>query len=151
MQNSTEKAVIWTQPEKNRYRYEQPRHQAHADKVSHDRYIAVDVIIRAPEGERALIELSDTFIAACETVFGAQPYGWRFDGDSDGAGSSPNDACWQEFMSILIRCDVVLTHYAASAPISIVVQNEISNPLGTAESGIFVEGPAKGENAEVHS
>lgn len=147
-QNSTEKGVIWTQPGDDRYRFEQPRYQPAVNNSCLDRYLTVDVLIRAPGSERALIELSDAFLAACDVVLGAQPHGWRIDRNSSGGGSSPNDGAWQELMRMLIRYDVIRDIFTDGEPLSVVVENEISGGDGTAESGLFVEGPAVGEGTE---
>jgi len=148
MQFSTEPGVIWTQPEDDRYRFEAPRMQPATNQSCMDRYVCVDVLVRAHGSERALINLSDKFLAACDTVLGAQPYGWRIDRNSSGGGSAPNDGAWQELMRILIRYDVIRDFYVDGQPLSVVAENEVSGN-GTANSGLFVEGPAVGQDAEV--
>jgi hypothetical protein len=149
MQVSTEPSVIWTQPEDDRYRFEAPRMQPVSNQSCLDRYVCVDVLVRAPGSERALLDLSDRFLAACDTVFGAQPCGWRIDRNSSGGGSAPNDGAWQEYMRILIRYDVIRDFFTIGAPLDIVTTNEASGGDGTAESGLFVEGPAVGDNTEI--
>jgi hypothetical protein len=96
-----------------------------------------------------LLNLSDRFLAACDTVLGAQPYGWRIDRNSSGGGSAPSDGAWQEFMRILIRYDVIRDFFTIGAPLDSVTTNEASGGDGTAESGLFVEGPAVGDNTEI--
>jgi hypothetical protein len=148
---STEPGVIWSQPKENRYRYEDPRYQPARDDSFLGRLVVVDVLIRAPGSERALLLLSDAFLRACNELLGAQPYGWRIEGNSSGGGENPDNGAWEESMRVLLRYDVIQSFYTDGAPLSIVVTNEASGGEGTAESGLFVEGPADGENTEVVS
>ncbi len=150
-QNSFEPGVIWLQPEDGRYRYEPPRYQPTRNDSILDRYVVVDVLVRAPGSERNLMELSDKFLRACDAVLGAQPYGWRIDGNSSGGGSNPDNGAWVEAMRILIRYDVIREFLIEGPPLSIVTTNVVTGMGGTAESGLFVEGPGVGENEEIVS
>ncbi|MBK9263054.1 MAG: hypothetical protein IPM54_25030 [Polyangiaceae bacterium] len=150
-QFSTEPGVLWTQPKEGRYRYEEPRYQPARDDSFLDRYVVVDVIIRAPGSERALLELSDAFLRAMDAVLGAQPHGWRIQGNSSGGGSNPDEGVWVEAMRVLIRYDVIREFFKQGQPLAVVTTNEVTGMGGTAESGMFVEGPAQGENSEVVS
>jgi len=150
-QNSFEPGVIWLQPEEGRYRYEPPRMQPEVDDSIFDRYVVVDVLIRAPGSERALMLLSDKFLRACDAVLGAQPYGWRIEGNLSGGGSNPDNGAWVEAMRILIRYDVIREFYTEGPSLSIVTTNEVTGQGGTAESGLFVQGAAQGENEEIAS
>jgi hypothetical protein len=147
-QNSTEKAVLWIQPEEGRYRYEPPRYQPTQDTSILDRYVAVDVIVRAPGSERAMLELSDAFLRATDTTLGAQPYNWRIDRDASGGGAALGEGAWIEQLRLLLRYDVIRDFVTDGAPLEVVTENEISGGEGTAESGLFVEGPGQGENSE---
>jgi len=150
-QASVEPGVIWLQPEEGRYIYEPPRYQPRSNEAMLDRYVVVDVLIRAPGSELLLMELSDKFLRACDTVLGAQPYGWRIDGNSSGGGSNPDNGAWVEAMRILIRYDVIREFFVQGPPLVVVTTNEITGIGGTAESGLFVQGPGQGENTEVAS
>lgn len=148
-QNSTEAGVVWLQPEESRYRYEAPKGQPSVDNSILDRYVVVDVIVRAPGSQRAQLELSDRFLAAMDTVLGAPLHNWKIDRDSSGGGAAPDESVWLEVIRVLIRYDVIRDRFTENGNMHVVTNNVISGGQGTAESGIFVDGPAQGEDPEV--
>jgi hypothetical protein len=144
LQFSVEPAVIWTQPEENRYVYTQPRHQPTSNTSMLDRYIAIDVTIRAPGSEKAMLDLSDKFWRAVDFKLGGEGYGWRLVGNAAGGGSNLDQGVYLEVFRLLVRYDVVQSFYTQDeAPLTVVTsENE------DGEAGIFVEGPAQGQNVE---
>lgn len=144
--NSVEPAVIWTQPEKDRYRYEAPRYQEQyvglaqgaGDKML-DRYCAVDVLIRAPGSEARLLQLSDAHLAALDFELGAvgsQGECWRIEGRSDGGGDGVDAGVWEERFTMLVRYQVARERFTEGQPLVV-------------DTSLDVEGPAVGENVEV--
>lgn len=158
---TTEAAVIWTQPEDGRYRYEEtafqpdpvqgntlePWQNNQRGEAILDRLCAVDVLIRAPGSEMRLMQLSDAFHCAMKDQLGApgnQGQGWNHEGRSDGAGGGPNDATWEERFQILVRFSVVQQRFVEGNPTEIVIGADVD----VSEAGVFVEGPAQNENVE---
>lgn len=158
---TTEAAVIWTQPEDGRYRYEESTFQPDPVQESPlapwqnyqrgeailDRRCAVDVLIRAPGSEMRLMQLSDAFHAAMKEELGApgnQGQAWMHEGRSDGAGGGTDEATWEERFQILVRFSVIQQRYVEGNPLEIVIGADVE----VEGSGVFVEGPAQGENVE---
>jgi hypothetical protein len=147
---SVEQAIIWTQPNAARYRYLPPRYPpqfvggVQTGDAMLDRFMRVEVLIRAPGSERRLLEISDALFAALDYELGAEGESWRIVGPSDGGGSGTHDAAWEERFVIEIKYAVIRERFTEGAPLVV----EIRNDLAVEGSGIEVEGPVLGENVE---
>ncbi len=152
---SVEPAVIWTQPQKDRYRYAAPIYPpppsgpGQTGDVVFDRFLRVEVIVRAPGSEARLLALSDALMAALDYELGAEGSegeNWVIYGDSDGGGSGTNDGAWEERFEMGIKYAVIRAKYAPSGnPFAVDVASSEDVP----EGGIYAEGPAQGENQEL--
>ncbi len=147
-QNSVESGIVWIQPEEGRYRYDPPRYQPAVNNSILDRYVVIDVIVRAPGSQRAQLELSDRFLAAMDTVLGPPLHDWKIDRDSSGGGAAPDESVWIEVLRVLIRYDVIRDKFSAGGSLQVITSNASSGGQGTVDSGMFVEGPAIDENTE---
>jgi hypothetical protein len=151
---SVEQAIIWTQPKVDRYRYAPPRYQpqsvvgaSQAGDAMLDRFMRVEVLIRAPGSERRLLELSDGLLAALDYELGAegaQGENWRIVGPSDGGGSGNHDAAWEERFVIELKYAVIRERFTEGAPLVV----ETRNDPAVEGSGLEVEGPAQGQDVE---
>jgi hypothetical protein len=150
---TTEPSVIWTQPKEDRYVYEPPRYPplltgaGQTGDAVKDRFMRVQVTIRAPGSERRLLELSDTHIAALDYELGAegsQGENWKFEGRSDGGGSGTDDGAWEERFDMYVKYVVIREKYTEGAPL--IVENR--HDPAVEGSGLKVEGPAQGQNEE---